>query len=321
MRGGLVGDDVDRGAHGQHPGQQLGGVAEQADGQRLARVPGRGGPAQRVVHAVGGHVQVAVLDPAGDPGRVAVDDDGHAAVHGHRERLGAAHAAQPGGQRDRAGQRPAEPLGGHGRERLVGALQDALGADVDPRPGGHLAVHGQAERLQAAELLPGGPLRDQVGVGDEHPRRPFVGAHHPDRLARLDQQGLVALEVVQGAHDRVVGRPAAGRAARAAVHDELVGMLGHLGIEVVHQHPHGRLLRPALAGQGGAARGTDRARAGWVVGSHRWLLIDQAPGRWRVWAGSATGGAGRRHGSSSLVARKRQAPGGAHRDGEPRPAR
>ena len=28
-------------------------------------------------------------------------------------------------------------------EGLVGALNDALGADIDPRPGGHLAVHHQ----------------------------------------------------------------------------------------------------------------------------------------------------------------------------------
>ncbi len=263
---------------------------------------GRGRPAQRIVNVVRGHVEVAVLDPAGDPRRVAVDDDRHAAVHGDREGLGTAHAAQPGGQRDRAGQRSPEPFRRHGRERLVGALQDALGPDVDPRSGGHLAVHGQAKRLQAAELLPGGPLRNEVGVGDQHPRRPLVGAHHPDRFARLDQQGLVALEVLQGAHDRVVGRPAAGRAARAAVHDELVGMLGHLGIEVVHQHPHGGFLRPALAGQGGAARGTDRARAGWVGGRHRWLLVESATRR--VGAGRV-GGWIRRHrsppGSSSLV--------------------
>ena len=301
MRRGLVGDDVDRRAHGQHAGKQFRRVPEQADGQRLARVPGRGRPAQRVVHVVRRLVQVAVLDPAGDPRRVAVDDDRHPAVHGHREGLRPAHAAQPGGQRDRPGQRSAEPLRGHGRERLIGALQDALGADVDPRPGGHLAVHGQAEGLQAAEFLPGGPLRDEVGVGDEDPRRPFVGAHHADRLARLDQQGLVALQVLQGAHDRVVGRPAAGRAARAAVHDELVGVLGDLGIEVVHQHPHGRFLRPAPAGQGGAARGTDRARAGWVGGSHRWLLVDRAPGRCAGRGRAAPGGASRRPGSSSLI--------------------
>ena len=84
-----------------------------------------------------------VLDPPGQPGRVDVDDQRDAVVERHRERLRAAHPAAAAGHGERAGQCPAEPLGGDGGERLVGALQDALGADVDPRPGGHLPVHGQ----------------------------------------------------------------------------------------------------------------------------------------------------------------------------------
>ena len=254
-------------------GHQVGGVAEQPDRQRLRRRARRPRAADRVVDAVGLHVQVAVLDPAADPRRVAVDADRHAAVHGDRQRLRAAHPAEPGGQRDRPGQRAAEPLRGDGGERLVGALQDALGADVDPGAGRHLAVHGQPERLQPAELLPGGPLRHQVGVGDQHPRRPLVRAEDADRLARLHQQRLVAVQVAQRGDDRVERVPAAGRPARSAVDDQLIRMLGHLGVEVVHQHPHGRLLRPALAGQLGSARRAHRSRArrrraGRVHGSH-----------------------------------------------------
>ena len=48
-------------------------------------------------------VEVAELDPPGDPGLVALHADDHAAVHRDGQRLRAAHAAQPGGQRDRAG--------------------------------------------------------------------------------------------------------------------------------------------------------------------------------------------------------------------------
>ena len=244
---GLVGDDVDGRAAGEQAREHVGGVAEQADGQGLALVPGGDGPADRVVDVVGLLVEVAVLDPPGDPGLVALDADGHAAVHGDGQRLRAAHAAEPGGQRDRPGQRAAEALGRDGGERLVGALQDALGADVDPGARGHLAVHGQAELLQAAELLPGRPLRDQVGVGDEHPRRPLVGLEHPDGLAGLDEERLVVVEVLEGRDDRRVGVPAPGGAAGAAVDDELVGVFGHLGVEVVHQHAHGGFLSPALA--------------------------------------------------------------------------
>ena len=163
--------------------QHLGGVAEHADRQRPALVAGRDRQLDGVLERGRLDVEVAVLDPALDPRLVALDADHDAVVHGDRERLGAAHAAEPGGQGDRAGQRAVEPLVGHGGERLERALQDALGADVDPRAGGHLAVHRQPEVLEPAELLPVGPVADQVGVGDQHPRRPLVGAHHADRLA------------------------------------------------------------------------------------------------------------------------------------------
>ena len=49
-------------------------------------------------------------------------------------------------------------------------------------------------RSRRAELLPGRPVADQVGVGDQHARRPLVGAEDADRLARLHEQRLVVLE-------------------------------------------------------------------------------------------------------------------------------
>ena len=274
MGRGLVGDDVDGRVVLEQLREDVGGVAEQADRQRLALVAGGRGSSYRVVDIVGLLVEVAELDPAGDPGLVALDADDHAAVHGHGQRLGAAHAAQARGQGDRAAQGAAEAFGRDRGEGLVGALQDALGADVDPGAGRHLAVHGQAELLQAAELLPGGPLRDQVGVGDEHARGPLVGSHDADRLAGLDQERLVVLEVLQGLDDRRVGVPAAGGATGAAVDDELVGVFGHLGVEVVHEHAHGRFLRPPLAGSLGAARRVDR----FVTGDHVPIMAGRLSG-------------------------------------------
>ena len=210
-----------------------------------------------VLEVVGLDVEVAVLDPPGDPGLVDVDADRHAVVHRHGERLGPAHAAQPGGQRDGAGQGPAEPLVRDRGEGLEGALEDALGADVDPRAGGHLAVHREPEVLEPAELLPVGPVADQVGVGDQHPRRPFVGLHHADRLAGLHEHRLVVGQRGEGAHEGVVGLPVAGRLAGAAVDHEVLGSLGVLGVEVVHQHPQRRLGLPRPRGQVGAVRGAD----------------------------------------------------------------
>ena len=152
-------------------------------------------------------------------------------------------------------------LAGRLGEGLVGALQDPLRPDVDPRPGGHLAVHHQALPLELAEDLPGRPLADEVRVGDEDPRRPRVRPDDPDRLARLDEQGLVALEPAELADDGVERLPRPRRPAGPAVDDEVVGVLGDLRVEVVHEHPEGGFLLPAAAAQLAAARGADGAGA------------------------------------------------------------
>ena len=83
----------------------------------------------------------------------------------------------------------------------------------------------------------------------QHPRRPGVGGEHPDRLARLDEQRLVVGERGEGGADGVEGVPRARRPSGAAVHDEVVGSLGHLGIEVVHQHAQRRLGGPRSTGE------------------------------------------------------------------------
>lgn len=254
--GGLVRHDVDRRALGEHLREQVGGVAEQADGERLAGVTGLDGELEGVAQIVGLDIEVAVLDATVDGARVHVDTDGDAVVHRHGERLGAAHAAETGGEGNGAGQRPVELLGGDGGEGLVRPLEDALGADVDPRTGRHLAVHGQAQVLQAAELLPVGPVADQVGVREQHARRPLVGLHHADRAAGLDEHRLVLLEGLEGADHRVVRAPVAGGLAGAAVDDELVGVLGDLGVEVVLEHPQRGLLLPSQGAQLGTSRGT-----------------------------------------------------------------
>ena len=84
-----------------------------------------------------------------------------------------------------------------------------------------------------------------------------MGAEHADRLARLDEQGLVVLQILERRDDRRVGLPAPGGPAGAAVHDELVGVFGHLGVEVVHQLAHRALGGPALAAELGAAGRVD----------------------------------------------------------------
>ena len=89
-----------------------------------------------------------------------------------------------------------------------------------------------------------------------------MGLHDAYRLARLHEQGLVLLEVGEGADDGVEARPVARRLAGAAVDDELVGMLGDIGVEVVLQHAQGGLGLPVLGGERGADGGAHGAGSG-----------------------------------------------------------
>jgi len=98
-----------------------------------------------------------------------------------------------------------------------------LGSDVDPRAGCHLAVHRQTEssrRLNSSHVAHSG-----TSIEFEIRTR---GAHSwvsktPDRLARLDKEGLVAFQPAKLTHDRVVCLPRAGGLPRSSVDDEVSG--------------------------------------------------------------------------------------------------
>ncbi|MNK68722.1 hypothetical protein D3C87_880920 [compost metagenome] len=254
---GLVGHHVRGDATGHQLGEDVGGVAKQADGDGAAAAFGFLDHGQRLIQAVGLLVDVAGLQAEIDAGLVALHGNHGEASHGGGQGLGAAHATQTASEDPASFRFPVEVLVRHREEGLVGALHYPLGAYVDPGSGGHLAVHHQALLIELVEVLPVGPVGHQVGVGDQHPRCVLVGLEHPDRLAGLHQQGLVFLETGQHLDYLVVAGPVAGGAAYTAIDHQGLGMLGHFRIQVVHQHPQGRLGQPALGGQLGAAGGTD----------------------------------------------------------------
>ncbi len=142
----------------------------------------------------------------------ALDREQRGAGHGRGERLRAAHAAEARGENPLALQRAAVMAPAHLDEGLVGALHDALAADIDPGARRHLAVHHQALAIELVEMVPGRPMRHQVGIGDQHARRVLVGAEHADRLARLHQQRLVAPPAASAS--RRCGRTRSNRARR-----------------------------------------------------------------------------------------------------------
>ena len=262
----LVGDDVDLDSAAQQLGEDDRGIAEYADRQGTAFLLRSRDARDRIVEVMRDLVEVAVLDALGQTRGVDIDDEADALVHRHREWLRAAHAAAARGEGEGAGERAAKLLGSDRGEGLVGPLQNPLGADVDPGACGHLAVHREAELLEAAELRPVGPIADEVGVGDEHARRPLVGAEDTDRPARLHEHRLVVGKRGERADHRVEGRPIARRATRAAVDDKLVRVLGDLGVEVVLQHAQCGLLRPTACSKGRAAGRGYGASSGQCVG-------------------------------------------------------
>jgi hypothetical protein len=209
------------------------------------------------IERVGHHVAVAGFYALADARRVYFNAQKSGAVHSGSQGLGSAHAAKSAGDHQASGQRSAEVLAGGGGERLVSALQDALRADVDPTAGGHLAIHDEPELFERAELLPIGPVADQVGIGDQDPGGLFVGAEDAHGTAGLHEQGFIGGERFEFAHDGMERGPIAGGLAGAAVDHQVRRALGDVRVEVVHEHAQGGFLFPPPAAQGRAARGAD----------------------------------------------------------------
>src|SRR5207245_11374695 len=105
-----------------------------------------------------------------------LDRDAVRTGHHRSERLRSAHSAKTCGQYPAAAEIAAVMLTAHFGERLVGALDDALRADVDPAAGRHLAVHHQPLAIEVVEHVPVRPFGDEGGLGDEHPGPIVVSA-------------------------------------------------------------------------------------------------------------------------------------------------
>src|SRR5215510_11788562 len=260
MRAGLIGQRVGDDAAPNKLRQDVAAIAHQSDGDALAALPRFADFAESVVEVVTDLVAVTGLKTLLNARRIDVNAQKTRAVHCRGQRLRAAHPAHPTGDDQLPRQRTVEVFRADGGEGLERALNHALTADVDPRAGGHLAVHRQPHPLQPVKFVPVRPVAHEVRVGYQDARRVFVRAENTDRLARLHQKRFVVIQIAQAAHDGVEAPPVAGRLARAAVNDQVVRALGDIRVEVVHQHPHRGLLRPALATDLTAARRSDESR-------------------------------------------------------------
>ena len=209
VRSRLIGDEVEGLSAPRELRHDFRGISEQADRQRPTLRGRSPNTSEGVVDGVDGLVEVARVQAALNPCGIDLDAEHRGSGHRPGKRLRAAHAAQA-----RRQDRPAREVGraevllAGGGEGLIRALEDSLGADVDPAPGRHLPEHRQPERLEPAKLVPRRPARHEQRVRDQHPRGRRVRPEDADGLAALDQQCLV---VTQAAGDSAQGLEAPPR--------------------------------------------------------------------------------------------------------------
>ncbi len=265
----LVRQNIRRDPASDQRRQHIRGVAAESDRASDAVAGPCRDAFQRLVEAVGGLIEIPSRQTPHNAGRIDLDHQRRGTVHGGGQGLGAAHPAQAGRDDQLAREGAAEMTTGNGGQRLVRALDDALTSDIDPASRRHLAEHGQAAVLEVSEVLPCRPCGHEQRVGDEHARRPGMRLEDANGFSGLHEQRFVVFERRQRSHDGVERRPVSRGLARSAVHDQIVRPFCDIGIQIVHQHPERSFLRPALAGQRGAAWRPDRACCSSHEGSRR----------------------------------------------------
>ncbi len=255
--GGLVGEGVGGEVFFEEGFEEIDGVAEPADGSGFVVCFGFEGTGDGGVEVGFEDIEVAIVDALFEAFDTDISHETDAFVHGDGEGLSAAHAATAGGDVEGSFEGATEVLAGALGVGFVGSLEDALGADVDPGAGGHLAEHDETLGGEFIEMLLSGPVRDEVGVGDDDAGGFEGGLDDTDGFAGLDEEGFVGFEVFETVDDSVVAFPGTGGLTPSAVDDEFIGFFGDFWVEVVHEHAHGGFGLPGFAGFGGAAGSAD----------------------------------------------------------------
>ena len=252
---GLVGHEVEPLAGGRPGGLDLGGVADQRDAQRARRPRRRRAPrrAPRPGRRSAGRRSRCRAGAGRAPRRPR--------WRGTRPRSSSPRAA--GRRPSRRGRRSASPSRAASR-RSAGAPPRRTSRTC---PAGCPGSRCRSTSRRSSGRTSSGPAARARG---RPPRSPTCrrgsswrsGRAAPTGWVRTTPTGLPdwmsrvssSARIAQLADDRVERLPRACRAPGPAVDDEVVRILGDLGIEVVHEHPQRRFLRPAAAGQLAPAR-------------------------------------------------------------------
>ena len=178
--------------------------------------------------------------PGLNAGVVHLCDDGHGPGDLRRLALGAAHAAQT----RRHKQPPRQvPVGGDpqlqppGVEQGVeGPVHDALGADIHPAAGRHLSIVCHPQGGGAVEVLLVVKGAHHQAVGDNAPGGQLVAVEQSQRVAGHNHQGLLVRHDLQIFLDEPVLHPVLAHLPRLAIGHQLIGVQGHVKVQVVVDH-------------------------------------------------------------------------------------
>src|SRR5882724_554309 len=100
---------------------------------------------------------------------------------------------------------------------LKRTLHDSLATDINPRAGGHLAIHRQPYLLEAIELTVIVPLSHEIRIRDQDARCFIVGPKFADRLSRLNEKRFVIFQLAERPNNRIESFPASRGATSPAV--------------------------------------------------------------------------------------------------------
>ena len=115
-------------------------------------------------------------------------------------------------------------------------MHNALGADVHPAAGRHLAVVGHADGGSTVEVLLIVEGADHESVGDDAPGRQLMRAEQAQGMAGHDHQRLLVGQNLQILFDEPVLHPVLADLARFPVGDQLIGVEGDVKIQIVVDH-------------------------------------------------------------------------------------
>ena len=87
-----------------------------------------------------------------------------------------------------------------------------------------------------------------------------MGLKDANRFARLHQQRLIFFQLFEAGNNLIEIFPSACRTADPAIHNQLMGVFGHVWMQIVHQHSHWGLGQPAFGGQIGPCGGKNITR-------------------------------------------------------------